>query len=106
LKTPTTIKGIKAKIKKIMPFFINETLDRYSEFYNSENPSEAKDFSAHHSACKSALAHIEALLKIARWSSEESEHTTQNIDWKSMAEEALNKMDAERDFLKDDDDEE
>jgi hypothetical protein len=99
LKAPTTIKGIKAKIKKIMPFFINETLDRYSDFYNSENPSDAKEFSAHHSACKSALAHIETLLKIARWSDEKHEHKTLEIDWKSMAENALNSLDKERDFL-------
>ena len=105
MRTPTTIKGIKTKIKKIMPLFINETLDRYSDFYNSENPSDAKEFSAHHSACKSALAHIEALLKIARWSDEESECKTVEIDWKSMAANALSQMDCKQDFLDDDDEE-
>ena len=101
MKTPSTIKGIKAKIKKIMPFFINETLDRYSDFYNSGNPSDAKEFSAHHSACKSALAHIETLLKIARWSDDDGGQKPLEIDWKSMAEAALNKMDTEQDFLSD-----
>lgn len=98
MRNPATMKGIKSKIKKIIPFFINDTLDKYSDFYASDSPLDAKGFSAHHSACKSALAHMEALLKIARWSDEENYTAKQeDINWKNLAQNAL--MQDKQDFL-------
>ena len=38
----------------------------YKYLSESEIPEDAKGFSAHHSACKVAIAHIELLIKLAR----------------------------------------
>ena len=34
-------------------------------------PEDAKGFSAHHGACKSAVIHAETLLKLAKWTEDE-----------------------------------
>lgn len=39
-------------------------LRTYQDFMAQVTADNAKDFTAHHTACKAALAHIEALLKL------------------------------------------
>lgn len=40
------------------------TVQSYQDFASRDAPDSAKEFGAHHSACKAALAHLEALLKL------------------------------------------
>lgn len=66
-----SLKSLKKNLKQALPQKIAEAIASYNEFTMMDVPEDAKSFSAHHSACKSAMAHIDALLKLARWSEEE-----------------------------------
>ncbi|MAY99507.1 MAG: hypothetical protein CMH32_03145 [Micavibrio sp.] len=56
------------QIAHFLPDAIAKTLQSYKDFYDSDAGFEsAKEFSAHHSACKAAIAHVELLIKLAKW---------------------------------------
>jgi hypothetical protein len=57
----------KKRILTFLPDAISQALKSYYTFMQQDSPDEAKAFSAHHSACKVAIAHIELLIKLARW---------------------------------------
>jgi len=59
--------GTRLQIARFLPDAIARALSSYHEFSQREVPKDAKEFSAHHSACKVAIAHIELLIKLARW---------------------------------------
>ena len=61
------LQSLKEKLKKALPQQISKVLKNYKEFSDQPVPEDAKGFGAHHSACKSAVVHIETLLKLARW---------------------------------------
>ena len=104
-----TLKSLKANLKKTLPQKISEVIESYENFAEQpapqkiseviesyENfaeqpaPVDAKGFSAHHSACKSAVVHAETLLKLARWTEDEPMSLPQNdnFDISSILEEA------------------
>lgn len=64
---PTLEENTRAKIARYLPNAIDCAIQSYRGFYDRPHPTEAKEFSAHHSACKAAIAHIELLLKLAAW---------------------------------------
>lgn len=43
---------------------ILQTLHSYQNFSQTEHTENAKEFALHHTSCKAALAHLEALLKL------------------------------------------
>ena len=58
-------------IAKFLPAAIESALASYEQFSfdqstKNETP-QSKDFKAHHDACKVAIAHIELLIKLAKW---------------------------------------
>ena len=55
------------RISAFLPDAIAQALTSYHRFADQNIPEDAKGFSAHHSACKVAIAHIELLIKLARW---------------------------------------
>jgi|TARA_R110002126_G_scaffold13118_1_gene55964 hypothetical protein len=56
------------KIAKFLLDALKHSMESYHHFIISDDaPDDAKSFSAHHSACKIAIAHIELLLKLAKW---------------------------------------
>ena len=55
------------QISDFLPDAIARALRSYYQFSQQDAPNEAKEFSAHHSACKVAIAHIELLIKLAKW---------------------------------------
>lgn len=57
----------RARISAFLPDAIAQALTSYHRFADQNIPEDAKGFSAHHSACKVAIAHIELLIKLARW---------------------------------------
>ena len=66
--SPSTLEDrTKKNIIKFLPDAIAQALKSYYTFAQQDAPDEAKDFSAHHNACKVAIAHIELLIKLARW---------------------------------------
>lgn len=66
-----TLKALKNRLRKALPERISEVIDSYENFSEQSVPDDAKGFSAHHSACKSAVIHAETLLKLAQWTEEE-----------------------------------
>lgn len=62
-----TLKALKNRLRKTLPEKISEVIDSYENFSEQPVPDDAKGFSAHHSACKSAVIHAETLLKLAEW---------------------------------------
>lgn len=56
------------QIAGFLPDAIAKALTSYHTFATRDVSAEKpKEFSEHHSACKVAVAHIELLLKLARW---------------------------------------
>lgn len=56
------------QIAAFLPDAIARALTSYHVFTIQDVPTtEAKKFSEHHGACRVAVAHIELLLKLARW---------------------------------------
>lgn len=50
-----------------LPQLIARSLASYENLTALETQGDVKAILAHHSACRSALSHLEALLKLARW---------------------------------------
>ena len=61
-------KEARKNLAEILPGAIRKALQSYHRFA-AMGPEEddTRSFSAHHSACKAAIAHLELLLKLARW---------------------------------------
>ena len=85
-----TLKSLKENLKKTLPQKISEVIKSYENFAENPAPADAKGFSAHHSACKSAVVHAETLLKLVRWTEDEPILTPENdnFDITSILEEA------------------
>ncbi len=63
-----TIEGAsRAQIAHFLPDAIAAALRSYQTFSEREIISDPKDFKDHHTACKVAIAHVELLLKLARF---------------------------------------
>lgn len=71
IKKIKTLQTLKDTLKKTLPQKISEVIKSYEDFSEQPAPVDAKGFSAHHSACKSAVVHAETLLKLARWTEDD-----------------------------------
>ncbi len=89
-----TLSALKKRLKKSLPEKISAVIASYENFSEQPVPEDAKGFSAHHSACKSAVVHAETLLKLARWTEDEelaaSQSTTSGLD--ALLQEARNEL--------------
>lgn len=75
------------ELRQILRPYLKQALTSYQTFLADESWSDAKEFSAFHSACKSVLGHIALLLKLT---AEDNQNTqTQMItDWVQRAKSA------------------
>lgn len=73
-----TLTALKSRLKKTLPEKISRVIESYETFSEQPVPDDAKGFSAHHTACKSAVVHAETLLKLARWTEDEVPVEVQN----------------------------
>jgi len=68
---PTIEARSRLAIADFLPGAIQTALDSYQFFSGdqakSQEETSAKQFKEHHDACKVAIAHIELLIKLARW---------------------------------------
>lgn len=90
-----TLKALKKCLKKNLPEKVSQVLESYENFSDRPVPEDAKGFSAHHSACKSAVIHAETLLKLAKWTEDENPSVTENTppdDILSLLNEARNEL--------------
>ena len=69
---PTIEARTRRDIAAFLPHAIQTALDSYQKFSEAQiidsnsNPT-SQEFKAHHDACKVAIAHIELLIKLAKW---------------------------------------
>jgi hypothetical protein len=59
------IKQSRDDIAKFLPTALEKAFTSYHDFMEIDFPNEAKEFGAHHTAAKVAIAHIELLMKLA-----------------------------------------
>ena len=88
--------GMRQRIAVFLPDAIARALTSYHRFSRQEAPDEAKEFSAHHNACKVAIAHIELLIKLARWADlpdAQAENHNQQILLAAVMQEAQGELD-------------
>lgn len=61
------IEDIHTALATLLPNAITRAVTSYEAFATQAPPDDAKAFSAHHSACKAALVHLDYLTKLAKW---------------------------------------
>ena len=84
----TTISSVKEQIAGGLPEKILKALCAYDDFSNRPPSEEVKEFSAYHNACKNALAHVVALLRLSEIVQTDSEDTSAQA-WLSKAQMSL-----------------
>lgn len=95
-----TLKALKSKLKKELPSQISKVISSYEDFAGQPVPDDAKGFTAHHNACKSAVVHAETLLKLARWTADDaSSESSPSADWEKIL------LEARQEGYRDEDDE-
>ncbi|MBR4927826.1 MAG: hypothetical protein IKY98_05825 [Alphaproteobacteria bacterium] len=71
--------------------YLKKALASYKEFLAKETWTDAKEFSAYHSACKNVLSHIALLIKLSADGEEENKDNPL-FDWTQKAKNALQEM--------------
>ncbi|CAA7619529.1 conserved hypothetical protein [Magnetospirillum sp. LM-5] len=64
---PDDLDTLRAELRRTLPARISAALESYGRFTADEPPADAKGFAAWQAAAKAALAHVEVLVKLARW---------------------------------------
>lgn len=82
----------RAAVSEVLPDAIRKTLESYRRFIGSEAAHDTKQFSAHHTACKVAIAHLELLLKLARWADIEKTKASESSDLAGLLHEASEEL--------------
>jgi len=59
--------ALRKQIRAALPSLLGKALTGYRRFAAEPPPKDAKGFATHHAACRAALAHMELLLRLARW---------------------------------------
>lgn len=65
--TQTIEDATRQHLAAFLPDAISQALKSYYRFAQQDPLPEPKEFSDHHKACKVAIAHIELLIKLAKW---------------------------------------
>ena len=80
--SPTIEDQTREEIAKLLPQAIQKTLESYHRFTSSNIEETVKEFSAYHTACKAAIAHLDLLLKLARWAEghENDQNSTADLE--------------------------
>lgn len=72
-RTQKGLESTRQKIAQDLPVLLATALDSYTQFVAAPCDNTAKSFSAYHTACKSALGHLDGLLRLARWAVDHQE---------------------------------
>ncbi len=92
------LSGLRQKLAASLPRRIQAAIAGYEVFAASEPPDDSKGFAAWHAAAKAALAHVDLLVKLARW----AEGTTEVEDGEAGLDRMLSQARAALDALDDD----
>ena len=86
--------GLRQRLAGTLPARIQAAVTGYEEFTASEPPADAKGFAAWHAAAKAALAHVDLLVKLARWAEAETAEIEDGVErLLSQARAALDALD-------------
>ncbi|CAA7613097.1 conserved hypothetical protein [Candidatus Terasakiella magnetica] len=91
---------LRQRLAAVLPGRVDAALAGYEDFTGSVPPSDAKGFAAWHAAAKAALAHMEVLVKLARWAEGRPEMVREDDGVERMLAQARAALDG----LDDDDD--
>lgn len=100
---PDATRTLRDELAASLPARIRAQLDTYHRFTADEPPADAKGFAAWQAAAKAALAHVEQLVKLARWAEKGDEPDTPDSGLDRLLAEA---RDALAGFNDDEEDEE
>lgn len=78
----------RAAIAQLVPDAMDRAVASYRRFVGVDVPLDAKEFKDHHTACRTALAHLEALLRLARWAARVGDAPDGAEDFEGMLEKA------------------
>lgn len=67
------LSGLRARLSATLPDHVAAALAGYEDFTATSPPADAKGFAAWHAAAKAALAHVDLLVKLARWATGSAE---------------------------------
>lgn len=62
-----SLDSLRTAIARLVPEAMERAVASYRDFVTLGVPLEAKEFKDHHTAGRTALVHLESLLKLARW---------------------------------------
>lgn len=97
MKDQDTIEALsRAHIEQALPDAIETAIESYRTFMRQDNSDTPKMFGDHHNACKAAIAHIELLLKLAKWVDLESTHNDGALRVKDILDTAQRELDAKK----------
>lgn len=97
--TQTIQDQTRKQIAEFLPEAITRTLNSYYTFAKKKPSEDPKEFSSHHTACKVAIAHIELLIKLAKWA-ELPDETDENKNRQIMLAAMMQQAQAELDGFK------
>lgn len=75
-----TLGTLREMCRADLPARIRAALDAYHGFVAEPPPADAKGFAAWQAAAKAALAHVEVLVKLARWAEGGAEDTDDGLE--------------------------
>ncbi len=67
------IEMLRQEIAGLLPVAMTHAADSYRRFAlggaddTADDTADAKEFQQHHAACRAALVHLDALVRLARW---------------------------------------
>ncbi len=61
------LEAVRDRLSSLLPPLLENAAASYQAFAGLDPPEDVKGFTAHHAACKAALAHLDLLAKLARW---------------------------------------
>ncbi|PCI00622.1 MAG: hypothetical protein COB76_03150 [Alphaproteobacteria bacterium] len=83
----------RTQMAQALPDAIETAIQSYRDFMRQDNSETPKMFGDHHNACKAAIAHIELLLKLARWIDLDDQNNQQKNRIKKLLNNAQNELD-------------
>jgi|GEM_PF-6809218 len=72
IRSDDTLEGLRRTVADLLPGAVARAAASYTAFIATDAvPDVAKEFKEHHAAGRTALAHIELMLRLARWAAAE-----------------------------------
>lgn len=84
----------RTELIEILPCLLSKVTDEYKDFVISQTSTDVKSFAAYQAACRTALTHLQLLIKISMWAEPAASGETMIDDAESDLDQLI--MDARR----------